>query len=127
MDKKVTKDLDQLLHELQANREDLQSKVKELEKITNDLDKLLPKEYKPTNRYVIEDRIKLITTLYESILKYRSEIAKSIQNEIDIVSKLGTTDEDLSVKVSNLLPQDLKNVIKQINEELEHALPKRSK
>jgi hypothetical protein len=107
--------LDSLIRLYEDNRDQIKQLVDRLEKLTNDVDNLLPKEYNGRTRFIFEDRIKLITQLFDTILRYRSELAKLLEKEIMIRKDIfSMSDEDIVNDISALPTEKVNEILNKI-------------
>ena len=107
---KTTEDL---LQELENNKQRLFKLVEKLEDTIDDVDKILPKKYDFKNRFVLIDRIQTLTQLYDSILKYRSEIAKQIKDQVQLSNSMGLSDDSMKETIINMSLDELKTLLSQ--------------
>jgi len=108
----------ELLNELQENRKRLQKLSEDLEKLAERVDDLIPKEYKPTTRFILEDRVRIITTLYDSLLRYKSEIGRAIEKEIELVSLIDNESEITIADISNISTTKVQEMLSNIEKKL---------
>lgn len=95
----ISPEVAKLLDKYSQSREDL---IKDLEVITalkSKMDLLLPTDINFRNKHILDEKLKILTSFFSSILSIRQEINKSIVSEIEIRRKLnpskgGDTDFD---------------------------------
>lgn len=102
---------EELLGKLSVNREDLYGMLKTLTKLRGDIDKILPEKMDYKAKFVLEERMKTISSLFNTELSIRKQLDDSIKNEINIRSK---QDEDDDKQIS-------RSVIDEIRKELENS------
>jgi hypothetical protein len=81
-------EIDDLLKKYSLSRDDL---VKDLSVITSLKDKielLLPQEINFKNKYLLDEKLKIFSNFFSSMLSIRQEINKSIMQEIEIRRKI---------------------------------------
>ena len=102
--KKQNEKLVNLIDELQENRKQLKLMIKDLEQLKENLDRLFPEKLDNRYRFLFEERLKVATSLYTSILNIRQEINKSINLEASLYMKadLGDDDEIVEGKIREL-------------------------
>lgn len=119
------KKIEELLVEFTHHRTAIKDMIKDLEKIREKIDRLIPESL--DNRYVrfFEEKVKSITGLFNSLLEMRKEIAKSVKDEIDIRRRI--KDRPLDLDVEELL--DVRSMVQKIDhfkEQTEKLKDKRS-
>jgi len=82
------------IEQLEDNKKKLLDKVNKLEELAQQVENLIPAKYDFKSRYILQDRIDSISKLYETILRYRSEIASQIKEQVNI-EKLEEQPDDL--------------------------------
>ncbi len=80
--------IDNLLEEYNEHRVALKDMILDLERIRKKIDKLFPESLE--KRYVMyfQEKIKALTSLFNSLLDMRKEIAKSVKDEIELRRKI---------------------------------------
>jgi len=89
--------IEELLKEFYIHRDSIKSMVQDLEKLKERIDKLFPETLDARYIRFFEEKIKTITSLFNSLLEMRKEIAKNVKDEIEIRSRMdtGTPEEEL--------------------------------
>lgn len=102
--------IDRLLKEFQEHRDAIMQMIKDIEKLQNRMDELIPN--KLDARYVrfFEEKVKIVTEFFKTLLEMRKEIQKSLKDEIELRRKF-TLDEK-GVSVEELI--DIRSVAKTI-------------
>ena len=111
----IAPEIEKLLQEYCKSREDL---IKDLEVITHlkgKLDLLIPSEINFRNKHLIDDKLKIFTSFFSSILSVRQEINRTIVQEIQLRSKLNPSKNDEGVA---------DQFIREIAEKMEGSNPK---
>jgi len=106
------------IHELEDNKNKLLDKVSKLEELAQQVENLIPSKYDFKSRYILQDRIDSISKLYETILRYRSEIASQIKEQVNI-EKLEEQPDDLETgkdAIVGLTMQQLKELLENNND-----------
>ena len=85
-----------LLKEYQDNRKKLQDIVKDLEEMANTAKSIIPKNLDFKSKFIVAERLDIATRLYDTVLKYRSEIAKQIKEELVIREKEEAEDDPIT-------------------------------
>jgi len=101
------------IDELEENKDKLKNLSGNLEKLAEDINKMIPTKYDYKSRYILADRVQILSNLYDTILKYRSEIAKEIKEQVN-VTKLEEPEDDLDnirKSVINLPIDKLKELV----------------
>ena len=104
MDDKV----DKLLVEYDEHRDYIKEMIKDLEGIRAHVDKLFPESL--DKRYIrfFQEKVQAATSLFNSLLDMRKEIAKSIKDEIEIRRKI---DKEYNEEEDNL---DIREIAKSV-------------
>jgi len=79
---------DELLTEFQDQRLALKLMITDLEKIKVKVDTILPDRLDNRLVRLFEEKIKTITSLFQTMLDVRKEILKSVKDEVDIRTKV---------------------------------------
>jgi len=85
--------VDALLKEYEEQRAALKLMIEDLEKIKAKVDTILPDRL--DNRLVrfFEEKIKTITSLFQTMLDVRKEILKSVKDEVEVRTKVNLGDD----------------------------------
>ncbi len=83
---------EELLKEYDEHRDAIKIMISDLEKIKENIDKIIPTSLE--SRYIrfFEEKIKTVTSLFTTLLEMRKEIARSIKEELEIRRKLDKGD-----------------------------------
>ena len=89
--------IEELLKEFDVHRTAIRVMITDLETLKVRIDKLFPQTLDARYIRFFEEKIKTITSLFNSLLEMRKEIAKNVREEIEIRSKMdeGTPAEEL--------------------------------
>ncbi|MCK9556212.1 hypothetical protein M0R36_10440 [bacterium] len=87
---------DTLLFEYRENREKIKSMILELEQHIEGIKTLMPTDSNDfrRNKHLLEGTLRTITEFYKLIFDMRKEIGKLVKDEISIVEKLDSKEED---------------------------------
>lgn len=88
-----TEKIDQLLEEMAESRATLRSYVSDVSKLKDKVAQMFPNDLNFRNRFVLDEKIKTMTSFYSVLLNIQQEINKSNKDEIEIRRKLDSTDE----------------------------------
>lgn len=105
-----------MISRLERNTEKLESLVEKLEKIADTIDSILPKTYDFKTRFILSDRIEIATKLYDTILKYRSELAKEYLM-IEKAKSSGEDAEELRDLANSMSREDILSILKEFDVE----------
>jgi len=107
--------LQNLLDEYKENRQKLREMIDDLEKLKSKIDLLFPD--KLDNRYIrfFEEKVKTISSFFNSILDIRKEINKSLSGEIQIRDKILRDDEEDKNDISKLI--DIRKLAKEVDKQ----------
>ena len=102
------------VQEIESNKKKLTEAADDLESMIKDMDNLIPKKYDFKTRYIMVDRIQVLSNLYDSLLKYRSEITKQIKDQVSILSKENVEDDLDKIRdsVGSMSIDELRSIIK---------------
>jgi hypothetical protein len=107
-----------LLEKLKASRTKLEDYSNEVETLRDDVLNLFPKQMDYRKKWVFEERIKTTSQFYDSLLRVRQEINKSIKEEIELRRKLNEKEFDPKKAIENSI-RDIVDEIEKRNEEKE--------
>jgi len=100
-----------LLSNYTTSRKALEDDLKSVHDLKNKLEGLFPQDLNFRNKHIIEEKIKITSSFFSTILNFRQEINKSIVNEIDLRRKL-LPSKKKQESVSNI--RELANSIEQM-------------
>ena len=86
--------IQELLSQLSESRSELTKYMVDVDAIRNKVDGIFPAGQDFRNKWVIEEKIKTVSSLYSTILNIRQEFNKTIKDEIEIRRKLVTDKGD---------------------------------
>jgi len=86
--------IDNLLKEYNDHRKAIKEMIVDLERIRANIDKLFPQNLDIRHVRFFEEKIKTLTSLFNSLLDMRKEIAKSVKDEIEIRRRVEKSGED---------------------------------
>ena len=76
--------IEKLLLEFDTHRDAINDMIKDIEKIRAKVDLLIPDQLDIRYIRLLEEKVKSITGLFNSLLEMRKEISKSVKDEIEI-------------------------------------------
>ncbi len=83
---------EELLKEYDEHRNAIKVMIADLEKIKENVDRIIPTSLEARYIRFFEEKIKTVTALFSALLEMRKEIARSIKEEIEIRRKLDKAD-----------------------------------
>jgi len=92
---------DDLLKKLKTSRDKLEDYSNEVEELRDDVINLFPKTMDYRKKWIFEERIKTTSQFYDSLLRVRQEINKSIKDEIELRRKLNEKEFDPKAALEN--------------------------
>jgi len=112
--------IDALLDQYEKNRVDLKNKLTNLEQLSCDVNNMFPKNTDFRNRYILDDKLKVMSHFYSTMLSFTQEINRSIKDEIEIRRRNSKgVEEDFDIrKVAKILDKENLKLVKK-NEEKE--------
>lgn len=85
--------IEQLLEEMAESRATLRTYVDDVSNLKDKVAQMFPKELNFRNRFILDEKIKVMTSFYSVLLNLQQEINKSNKDEIEIRRKIQTNDE----------------------------------
>jgi hypothetical protein len=80
--------IEELLNEYKENREELKKMVVQINELKENVESMFPKNMDVRNKYALEEKVKTVIGFFDTILKTRQEINKSLKDEIDLRYKV---------------------------------------
>src|SRR6056297_1650677 len=88
----------ELIEDYKINRDKLKQLAIEIEALKDRLDEIMPSDSRDfRQRYIMDEKIKIMSSVIGNLLDIRKEISKSIKDEIDMRNKLGTDEDDINI------------------------------
>jgi len=84
---------EELIGEYDGHRKAIKDMIIDLEKLKEKIDTLIPDKLDARYMRYFEEKIKAVTSLFNSLLDMRKEISKSIKDEIEIRRKVEKSDD----------------------------------
>lgn len=78
----------ELISEIRANRDGLKNMLNEINELKSKINDILPKDKDFRNRHLIDEKVKIISSVVELELKVRDKIDSSVKNEFEIRRKI---------------------------------------
>ena len=96
--------IQELLEKLGKSRDELTKYMDDVEKIRLKVDQIFPQDQDFRNKWVLEEKIKAISSFYSTLLNIRQEFNKTIKEEIEVRRKIeaGGEDGDSNIDVRSL-------------------------
>ena len=91
-----------LVTKLSESRDELTKYMTDLDALRTKVDQLFPQGQDFRNKWVLEEKIKAMSSLYSTQLSIRQEYNKTIKEEIDIRRKIVGGEEDSEIDVRAL-------------------------
>ena len=110
------------LVEIQQNRKKLHEIVDKLESLIQDIEAAFPKKIDYRSKFILAERVDTLTRLFDTILRYRSEISKQVKEEINIRKNIEKGDvdySDLIQAISTMSPLQIRKILGQDQSETE--------
>lgn len=118
--------VDELLEEYDEHRKAIKIMIKDLEDLKVNIDKIIPTSLEARYVRFFEEKIKTVTSLFNTLLEMRKEIARSVREEIEIRRKVdkGETQYEMedffNVRDFANKIDDFKQEQKKLREKVEH-------
>ena len=90
--------IDALLNIYDEHRAAIKEMIVDLEKIRERIDTLIPDTLDARYMRFLEEKVKSITALFNSLLDMRKEIAKSVKDEIDIRRRIKNAEGAIDIE-----------------------------
>ena len=94
MGERVDPEIHPLIDELTSSRKRLEKYADDLDTMQEQASNIFPKKFDARQMHFLDDKLKVISSFYQTILSMRQEINRLIINEIEIRRKI-TKDGDL--------------------------------
>ena len=104
--------INKLLSQFKEHRNAIHEMIQHVERIRSKIDKIIPDRLDARYIRYFEEKVKSITSLFNTILDMRKEIAKSVKNEIELRRKIDSGD-DLNKQLEELL--DVRSLVAEVN------------
>ena len=95
----IDQKIDQLLEEMAESRATLRSYVEDVSKLKDKVAQMFPNDLNFRNRFVLDEKVKTMTSFYSVLLNLQQEINKSNKDEIEIRRKLDNADDDSAANI----------------------------
>ena len=103
--------IQELLGKLSNSRDELSKYMDDVEKIRQKVDQIFPPGQDFRNKWVLEEKIKAISSFYTTLLNIRQEFNKTIKEEIEVRRKIEAGDD------SGEATLDIRAIAKMLEEE----------
>lgn len=88
----------ELIEDYKINRDKLKQLATEIEALKDRLSEIMPTDSRDfRQRYIMDEKIKIVSSVIGNLLDIRKEISKSIKDEIEMRNKLGTDEDDINI------------------------------
>jgi hypothetical protein len=99
----MTEREEELIKQLVNNREELREMLNSVVELRKKTDSLLPNTLADfRNRYMFDEKLKLIASIFDLELKTRDKLDSSIKSELEILRKSKLDDEDKKYNVDDI-------------------------
>jgi len=99
----MTEREEELIKQLVNNREELREMLNSIVELRKKTDSLLPSTLADfRNRYIFDEKLKLIASIFDLELKTRDKLDSSIKSELEILRKSKLDDEDKKYNVDDI-------------------------
>jgi hypothetical protein len=105
--------MDELLKKLGVSRDKLEEYVDDLEKIKGNIESIFPTDLKNyRNKWALDEKVKTTSQFFDSLLRIRQEINRTLKDEVEIRRKLVSRSDD------EIAEEDVRALAEAINENL---------
>ena len=106
----------ELVDKLSDSRDKLETYVGELEELKEKISSIFPTELNYRNKFALEEKVKTMSEFYNSLLRLRQEVNKTIKDEIEIRRKSDASESDeISSSDIRKLAQELDRMQKEVD------------
>jgi hypothetical protein len=99
----MTEREEELIKQLVNNREELREMLNSVVELRKKTDSLLPSTLADfRNRYIFDEKLKLIASIFDLELKTRDKLDSSIKSELEILRQSKLDDEDKKYNVDDI-------------------------
>ncbi|MEI7943110.1 MAG: hypothetical protein WCH76_08145 [Candidatus Riflemargulisbacteria bacterium] len=103
----IQEKIDSLLNKIDGSRESIEKYVTELEGLKGNLGDMFPKDINYRNKFMMDEKLKIFSEYFSTLLRLRQEVHKLTFEEIKIRNGLNKKDEEEEVT-------DIRSLAKQI-------------
>lgn len=104
----------ELVDKLSTSRDKLEVYVGELEELKEKISTIFPTELNYRNKFALEEKVKTMSEFYNSLLRLRQEVNKTIKDEIEIRRKTSSGDkETFDMNDIRKLAQEMEKITKE--------------
>ena len=86
--------IENLLNKVDSSRGDIEKYIKELEGLKTNLGEMFPKDMNYRNKFLIDEKLKVFSEYFSTLLRLRQEVHKLTFEEIKIRSGLNKKEGD---------------------------------
>jgi len=90
--------IERLLIEFQSHRDAVMKMITDIVKLQDNMEKLIPNKLDARYIRFFEEKVKVVTEFFKTLLEMRKEIQKSLKDEIEIRRKINLSDKGVSVE-----------------------------
>lgn len=90
--------IDFLLEEYDVHRVAIKDMINDLEKLRTKIDTLIPDSLDARYMRFFEEKVKSVTSFFNSLLEMRKEIVKSVKDEIEIIRRIRSANELVDIE-----------------------------
>lgn len=90
--------IERLLIEFQDHRDAVVKMINDIEKLQDKMDKLMPNKLDARYIRFFEEKVKIVTEFFKTLLEMRKEIQKSLKDEIELRRKINLSEKGISVE-----------------------------
>lgn len=102
-----------LIDQITASRQKLESYSNDVEAMKDKVLSIFPSDITARNKFLLDDKLKITSSFYSTMLSLRQEINKSLKTEFDLITKFKPADnseEDFDVrKMADEVDKELKS------------------
>lgn len=87
------KNINQLLEQLKSSRDEIEEDLKSVRSSKDKITNIFPKDLDHKHKYFLEDKIRIVNSFYDILLKYRQEINQTLMREVEIRNRINQQEE----------------------------------
>ncbi len=103
--------IDQLLLEIGKSRDELNACMGDVSNMREKIIDILPKDHDFRNKFVLEEKLKITSSFYSTLLNIRQEYNKLLKEEIEIRRK-----RNMNKGPSGISEGDIRNIAEQLSQ-----------
>jgi hypothetical protein len=109
----VEKKINNLLEKVDDSRGDIEKYIKELEGLKTNINDMFPKDLNYKNKFLMDEKLKVFSEYFSTLLRLRQEVHKLTFEEIKIRTGLAKKEGDDSIGDIRSLAKEIEKINKE--------------